>query len=130
MTLQLGFAPSNLVRVAARDGATGEPAAAMLYPLTRPSGARRRGGAGTDWAPFPTPDWLTCPRLKARISRLEDDRWVEKLEARLAAAPPAVRAAMEEAHAACELRCVPRVPPDFFFVSDSCCIANETYPTS
>ena len=88
VTHQLGFTPSNLVHIAARDARTGEPTVVLLYPLTRPAPERRRGGADKDWEPFPTTFWLTCPALKARVSALEDARWVEKIEKRLAEATP------------------------------------------
>jgi hypothetical protein len=69
---QLGFMPTNLIRVAARDSTTRKPTVCQLYPLTKPAAERRRKGGGRDFEPFPTMFWLTCPELKARISQLED----------------------------------------------------------
>jgi hypothetical protein len=37
--------------------------------------------------PFPTIFWMTCPELKSRISKLEDDGWILKLEKRLLTSP-------------------------------------------
>jgi len=96
---QLGFIPTNLVRVVARDPTTQSPTVCQLYPLTRPAKERRRKGGEKDFEPFPTMFWMTCPLLKARVSALEDDGWVAKLEARLAASEPD-RRRMADAHAA------------------------------
>mmetsp|Transcript_60695 Transcript_60695/g.137214 ORF Transcript_60695/g.137214 Transcript_60695/m.137214 type:complete len:289 (-) Transcript_60695:183-1049(-) len=96
---QLGFLPTNLIKVAARDASTGRPTACQLYPLTKPAPERRRKGGGKDLEPFPTMIWLTCPELKRRISALEDAGWVEKLEARLAEDGGAMQA-MQAAHTA------------------------------
>ena len=66
----LGFVPTNLVRVAAWDHGTRKPVATILYPLTKPAAERRRKGGGRDFEPFPTIVWLTCPILKVRVHPL------------------------------------------------------------
>jgi len=35
------------------------------------------------WLPFPTTLWMTCPILHAKICRLEESGWIQKLEKRL-----------------------------------------------
>ena len=47
--------------------------------------------------PFPTLYWLTCPFLRAAISRLEADGWVKRLEARMRTTTE-LAAAMDNAH--------------------------------
>jgi len=94
---QLGFMPTNLIRVAAFDAITHQPTVCQLYPLTKPAAERRRKGGGKDFEPFPTTYWLTCPTLKANISKLEDKGWVAKLETRLEKDEAALHA-MANAH--------------------------------
>lgn len=48
---------------------------------------RRRKNKELAMEPFPTIYWLTCPLLKVRISTLEVQRWVPKLEQRLKDSP-------------------------------------------
>lgn len=58
---QIGRAPRGDVRVAARCPA-GHPCVMATYPLRWIEGSR---------VPFPTLYWLTCPALRAAVSRLE-----------------------------------------------------------
>jgi exopolyphosphatase / guanosine-5'-triphosphate,3'-diphosphate pyrophosphatase len=47
--------------------------------------------------PFPTLYWLTCPAAVRRVSRLESEGWIRRLEQE-AELDPDVRAALERAH--------------------------------
>jgi len=49
--------------------------------------------------PFPTMLWMTCPSLHARVCKLEDRGWIQKLDRRLQESPEHI-AAMEAAHRA------------------------------
>lgn len=61
-----------------KTGPTGVPQILKLYPLTTAARGKRL-------EPFPTMCWMTCPKLKARISALEVDGWIIRLEERLRA---------------------------------------------
>ncbi len=50
-----------------------------------------------DHDPFPTLYWLTCPFLCARISELEADGWIKRLEARMAE-NASLQQSMQHAH--------------------------------
>ena len=78
---QLGYAPTNVVNIAAFN-ATGGPAVARLYPLRACIDAKKPKQRATA-EPFPTMFWLVCPEISARVSKLEDDGWVNKLQERL-----------------------------------------------
>mmetsp|Transcript_19023 Transcript_19023/g.27031 ORF Transcript_19023/g.27031 Transcript_19023/m.27031 type:complete len:334 (-) Transcript_19023:21-1022(-) len=99
----------------------GEPTVLQLYPLAkrdfyaggksdgRKYKSRQRGSTAEDrrrdWRtpdggvmePFPTMYWITCPKLRVRISQLEEDGMLQTMEQRLAADPEALQR-MEEAH--------------------------------
>lgn len=77
---QLGYEPLNIVDVAGREN--GIPRVAILFPLNRNESIGGRY-ASKDFLPFPTIIWMTCPLLKMRISGLEKDGWISKLENRL-----------------------------------------------
>ena len=98
LSSQLGFPPYNVVDIAARD-ASGKPIVAFLYGLTTEK--RKAKGSGsvleTFRIPFPTIYWLTCPDLKARISKLEQAGFARKLQGRLNSDPEHI-AAMQRAH--------------------------------
>lgn len=84
---RLGFVPTNLVEVPARDAA-GAPRVLRIYPLKRCGAedekrkSRRRGFAGRV-QPWPTTYWLVDAALSDRLSRLELKGWVGRLERRL-----------------------------------------------
>ena len=81
---RLGFVPTNLLRVAARDGA-GSPRVLELYPLRRSDpGGRRRPAKGVQ--PWPTTFWLVDGALSDRLAALERRGHVGRLERRLASA--------------------------------------------
>lgn len=61
-----------------KTGPTGVPQILKLYPLTTAARGKRL-------EPFPTMCWMSCPELKARISALEVDGWIGRLEERLQA---------------------------------------------
>uniref|UniRef100_M4BYE9 DUF501 domain-containing protein n=1 Tax=Hyaloperonospora arabidopsidis (strain Emoy2) TaxID=559515 RepID=M4BYE9_HYAAE len=89
----LGFVPTNLVRVSAfvdRDGCTSRsgdskdhlPAVLLLYPLRNAESAYKKKQRALV-EPFPTIYWLSSPELKARVSALEDQQFVLTLQHRL-----------------------------------------------
>ena len=84
VTRQLGREPRAFRRVAARCP-FGRPAVTEQAPFD---------DAG---APFPTTYWLTCPRLVAKVSRLEAEGGVERWT-RAAAADPDLAASLARAH--------------------------------
>lgn len=72
----LGFVPSNLYMVKARDPDTKAPQACIMYPLSNTARQEKL-------EPFPTICWLTCTKLKGMVSALERDGWVQNFEQRL-----------------------------------------------
>lgn len=82
---QLGYSPFNLIDIAAGDER--HPTVIRLYPLNRNNLEGRYGmhveGCTKGLLPFPTIFWMTCPELKSRVSKLEDEGWILKLEHRL-----------------------------------------------
>lgn len=90
---ELGYVPTNLVRVAAfhaplvaksevEEEAGRTPAVLLLYPLRNAEAAhKKRQRAAVE--PFPTIYWLASRELKARVSILEDRRYVQILQRRL-----------------------------------------------
>ena len=80
-----------MVRVERRC-AFGSPPVVSVDPLVEP----RRGEGPPE--PFPTRFWLTCPVLAERISRLEAEGLVDRLEEEMAA-DPALAARVREDHA-------------------------------
>eukprot|EP01041_Mallomonas_annulata_P010499 gene10499-21898_t len=77
---QLGYIPKNIVEISSKDQID-NPLAVLLYPLNFNKEVGGRYSKGIK--PFPTIMWLTCPVLKARISRLENKGWVTKIQERL-----------------------------------------------
>lgn len=98
---ELGYVPSNLVRVRASAPTTDcdgkeqqqqkqrwHPAVLQLYPLRNAESAhKKRQRAVVE--PFPTIYWLASRELKAKVSVLEDRRYVQILEGRMVASDSA-----------------------------------------
>ncbi len=88
---QLGYIPTNFVRVSAWTLNTNVPVAIQTYPLQ--GGARRRqakatyGNSPTLQSPFPTLFWLTCPDISRCVGELERRGYLQKFEARLHSDP-------------------------------------------
>lgn len=109
---QLGYLPLNIVSIGASSKdlkSSGAPQVAILYPLALNklvrqgreykrkkqdkldaeqevdgnAAASKEGDESHNWDPFPTTCWLTCPKLHARICKLEDKGWISKLESKL-----------------------------------------------
>ncbi len=110
---QLGYMPLNIVSVGANNmkpGMQKAPLVIILYPLAM-NKLTRQGRSHliknhdeeqevkSEWDPFPTTCWLSCPLLHAQICRLEDAGWIQKLEERLNSSDEHV-GSMEEAHKA------------------------------
>ena len=88
---QLAYDPVNLVAIGAYEEVVvsalaqikqGCPLVAILYPLNQNS-LEGRYSASQGPKPFPTTLWMTCPILHAKVSKLEDRGWVQKLQLRL-----------------------------------------------
>ena len=100
---RLGFVPTNMLRVAARDPETTAPLVIELYPLKRCDAeeearkSRRRGYAGRV-QPWPTTFWLVDAALSTRLSKLELKGWVGNLERRLNDGDPDVLARADAVH--------------------------------
>lgn len=77
---QLGYMPNNIIEVSSK-GKNDEPLVTSLYPLNFNLEASSRYTEGIK--PFPTMFWITCPILKAEVSKLEVKGWVIKLQNRL-----------------------------------------------
>jgi len=93
----LGFVPLNLCDVGAWDEENGGlPVVARLYPLNR---NELKGRYSTEDLPFPTMLWMTSSALKARVSKIEVDGYIEKFQDRLISSPEAIEA-MKGAHEA------------------------------
>lgn len=89
VTGQLGYSPTNFVRVSARND-KGDPIAIQTYPLDggarrRQSKARRSFENQVEWlgTPFPTLYWLTCPDISRSIASLERKGFVKVIESEL-----------------------------------------------
>ena len=89
VTKQLGYQPTNFVKVSARTK-DGSPIAIQTYPLDggaqrRQSKARRSVENETEWlgTPFPTLFWLTHPDISRCIGELERKGYVKKIEEEL-----------------------------------------------
>jgi uncharacterized protein len=67
---QLEITPLNLIEVGARNTVNGDPLTLVLYPLMHADAPKGRYCNGTR-QPFPTIFWMSCPDLRAKISRLE-----------------------------------------------------------
>ena len=92
----LGYKPENLCDVGAHDPVSGVPLIARLYPLNR---NLLKGRYKSESLPFPTMMWMTSAALKARVSKIEVDGYIEAFKAKLKASPEA-QADMCAAHAA------------------------------
>lgn len=79
---QLRYNPMNIIDIGAYSKITKEPIVAILYPLLvndlQGNYIKEEG-----YKPFPTTMWITCPSLHTRISKLEDQGWVAKLQEKL-----------------------------------------------
>lgn len=89
---QLGYLPSNFVRVSAWTTKTKVPIAIQTYPLQ--GGAKRRqakatynGDSSALQSPFPTLYWLTCPEISKCVADLERLGCLQEFEARLHSNP-------------------------------------------
>jgi hypothetical protein len=91
---QLGYLPSNFVRVSAWTTKTKVPIAIQTYPLQ--GGAKRRqakatyGDSPTLQSPFPTLYWLTCPDIAKHVGDLERLGYLQDFEAQLHSDPELV----------------------------------------
>lgn len=97
VTDQLGFAPTNLIEVGSRSARTGQPETVVLYGLNKNEAVQGRYASG-DAKPFPTYLWMSCPLLKARVSKLEDRGLVADFQSHLTSGEGLVQE-MERAHA-------------------------------
>jgi hypothetical protein len=110
LSAQLGYLPGNALRVAATASKIisndESPLVVELYPLvlrdesdgTKSRRKRKRtNGEGPLMEPFPTTYWITHARIRALISKLELDRWGQKIEGRLQEDAEA-RTSMRQAH--------------------------------
>jgi hypothetical protein len=82
VSVQLGYIPTNLVEVGSFDEHTHKPQTLILYGLNENSSIKGRYATGK-MQPFPTMVWMSCPVLKAQISKLEVDGLVDIFEERL-----------------------------------------------
>jgi hypothetical protein len=92
---ELGYVPSNLVRVAVtfsskekENGIMNQPIVLLLYPLKKMVQAHKKRRRAK-MEPFPTIYWLASSELKAKISILEDHGHLLALQERLDASPKA-----------------------------------------
>lgn len=86
VTRQLGYLPVNIIDVLSTLRGKAEPQVAILYPLNCKTSVYDRTGVefnDSDAKPFPTTFWITCPKLHASVSRLEDNGWITRLQRRL-----------------------------------------------
>lgn len=86
VTRQLGYLPVNIINVVSPPPGIEEPQVAILYPLNCKASVYDRTGSefnDSEAKPFPTTFWITCPKLHARISKLEDKGWITRLQRRL-----------------------------------------------
>ena len=84
ISIELGYAPSNIVDIGASITFDSQayPTVAVLYPLNANDLGGRYSMEG-GYKPFPTTLWMTCPHLHARVSKLEDAGWIQRLYDRL-----------------------------------------------
>lgn len=82
ITKSLGYIPFNLLAPGFYDKNLDSFVSLCLYPLN--SNDNHLGYTTlTDLTPFPTMYWLACPIVHDRISKLEEEGWVQKLQDRL-----------------------------------------------
>ena len=79
---QLGYLPTNFVKVTARTAIGKKPVAIQTYPLNG-GAARRKTKAKGELTPFPTLYWLCCPDISRAVADLERRGYVGVLEERL-----------------------------------------------
>lgn len=80
---QLGYLPYNIVRIAATDiNDVSHHLVAVLYPLNR-NRLKGKYEHAEGYKPFPTIYWMISPSLQAKVSFIERDGWIQKLQARL-----------------------------------------------
>ncbi|KAJ1635626.1 hypothetical protein T492DRAFT_964810 [Pavlovales sp. CCMP2436] len=102
ITRNLGFFPSNVHSVAARD-TSDAPTVLQMYPLsTSLNGSPGRRavtrGSGPRVQPWTTLFWLVCPTLRSKISKLEAVGFIPYLQASISE-HPALMHGMVGAHA-------------------------------
>ena len=82
VTNQLKYIPYNIIKIGAYSSSTNEPLVAILYPLLlndlKGNYIKEEG-----YKPFPTTMWITCPKLHTRISKLEDQGWINIIQDRI-----------------------------------------------
>jgi len=79
---QLGYLPTNFVKVTARTAIGKKPVAIQTYPLNG-GAARRKTKAKGELTPFPTLYWLCSPDICRAVADLERRGYVGVLEERL-----------------------------------------------
>jgi Protein of unknown function (DUF501) len=103
---QLGYHPYNVISavVAPADSDCSadqlHPLVAVLYPLNENKvNGRYASSMGEGRKPFPTTTWIVSRDLYARISKVEDMGWIQKLQNRLLKGPdPATTEGVENIH--------------------------------
>lgn len=83
---QLGYLPTNFVRVTSRTAEANRPVAIQTYPLNG-GAVRRKTKAKGELTPFPTLYWLCCPEISRAVADLERRGFVGVLEERLRSDP-------------------------------------------
>jgi len=88
---QLGYIPTNLLRISARTTSTSVPIALQTYPLNGGS-AHRNLKSSIRQNPFPTLYWLCHDEIHTALANLERLGYVKKLETQLLQDEKAVQA--------------------------------------
>jgi len=83
VTNQLKYNPMNIIEIGAYSPLYNQPIAVILYPLLVNEFIKGNYFLEEGYKPFPTTMWITCPKLHTRISKLEDQGWVIKLQEKL-----------------------------------------------
>lgn len=82
VTNQLGYIPYNIIQIGAYSSSSKKPLVAILYPLLlndlKGNYIKEEG-----YKPFPTTMWITCPKLHSRISKLEDQGWINVIQEKI-----------------------------------------------
>ena len=82
MREQLGYLPTNYLRVSGWKFNKQEPVAIKTYPLN--GGAKRRQNKaemeGPVNSPFPTLYWLTCPEISKAVANLERRGYIQTFD--------------------------------------------------
>lgn len=79
---QLGYLPTNFVKVTSRSAVGKKPVAIQTYPLNG-GATRRKSNAKGELTPFPTLYWLCCPEISRAVADLERRGYVAAFEERL-----------------------------------------------